>query len=76
VTVRGVRLHVAEAGSGDPVVLLHSFPQHWYAWRHVVAFLGGIRLHGIRLLDPMLRLTAGPLARRPIRRLEHRLQAR
>ncbi|HET9968106.1 MAG TPA: hypothetical protein VFQ68_07695 [Streptosporangiaceae bacterium] len=40
------------------------------------AFLGGIRLHGIRLLDPMLRLAAGPLARRPIRRLEHRLQAR
>ena len=32
VNVRGVRLHVAEAGGGDPVVLLHSFPQHWYAW--------------------------------------------
>jgi pimeloyl-ACP methyl ester carboxylesterase len=26
VDVRGVRLHVAEAGAGDPVVLLHSFP--------------------------------------------------
>ena len=36
ITVRGVRLHVAEAGRGDPVLLLHSFPQHWYAWRHVV----------------------------------------
>lgn len=41
VTVRGVRLHVAEAGSGDPVVLLHGFPQHWYAWRHVVPRLAG-----------------------------------
>jgi pimeloyl-ACP methyl ester carboxylesterase len=41
VNVRGVRLHVAEAGSGDPVVLLHSFPQHWYAWRHVVPLLAG-----------------------------------
>jgi pimeloyl-ACP methyl ester carboxylesterase len=39
VTVRGVRLHVAEAGSGDPVLLLHSFPQHWYAWRHVIPLL-------------------------------------
>ncbi|GHG25338.1 MULTISPECIES: alpha/beta fold hydrolase [Amycolatopsis] len=31
-----VRLHVAEAGSGPPVLLLHSFPQHWYAWRRVI----------------------------------------
>jgi pimeloyl-ACP methyl ester carboxylesterase len=41
VEVRGARLHVAEAGGGDPVVLLHSFPQHWYAWRHVVPLLAG-----------------------------------
>jgi len=41
ITVRGVRLHVAEAGRGDPVLLLHSFPQHWYAWRHVVPLLAG-----------------------------------
>src|SRR5258708_24158434 len=41
VEVRGARLHVAEAGRGDPVVLLHSFPQHWYAWRHVVPLLAG-----------------------------------
>ena len=41
VDVRGARLHVAEAGDGDPVVLLHSFPQHWYAWRHVAPLLAG-----------------------------------
>ena len=43
VDVRGARLHVAEAGDsdGDPVVLLHGFPQHWYAWRHVVPLLAG-----------------------------------
>ena len=40
------------------------------------AFLGGLRFRGIRLLDPMLRPAARPLALRPIRRLEHRLQAR
>jgi pimeloyl-ACP methyl ester carboxylesterase len=43
VTVRGVRLHLAEAGSGspdvEPVLLLHGFPQHWYAWRHVIPLL-------------------------------------
>lgn len=39
VSVRGVGLHVAELGAGDPVVLLHGFPQHWYAWREVAARL-------------------------------------
>lgn len=36
IEVRGARLHVAEFGEGHPVVLLHGFPQHWYAWRKVV----------------------------------------
>ena len=29
-------VHVAEAGSGPPLVLLHGWPQHWYCWRHMV----------------------------------------
>ena len=48
VDIGGVRLHVAEAGpagpaagTGDPVLLLHGFPQHWYAWRHVIGLLAG-----------------------------------
>jgi pimeloyl-ACP methyl ester carboxylesterase len=39
VRVRGVRLHVAEAGEGEPVVLLHGFPQHWYGWRRLIPLL-------------------------------------
>ncbi|MFC9530218.1 alpha/beta hydrolase [Streptomyces sp. NBC_01474] len=39
VTVRGAQLHIAESGSGEPVVLLHGFPQHWYAWRALVPLL-------------------------------------
>jgi len=35
--VNGFRMHYAEAGSGDPVVLVHGWPQHWYAWRHQIA---------------------------------------
>ena len=31
-----LRMHVAEAGEGDPLVLLHGWPQHWYAWRRVI----------------------------------------
>jgi pimeloyl-ACP methyl ester carboxylesterase len=39
VIARGQRFHVAEAGAGDPVVLVHGWPQHWWTWRHVVALL-------------------------------------
>ena len=36
----GVRLHVAEAGSGEPVVCLHGWPQHWWEWRGLIPGLG------------------------------------
>jgi pimeloyl-ACP methyl ester carboxylesterase len=40
VEARGIRFHVAEAGSGgDPVLLLHGWPQHWYEWRHLMPAL-------------------------------------
>ena len=40
VETRGLRFHVAEAGSGDdPVLLLHGWPQHWYEWRHLMPAL-------------------------------------
>lgn len=32
-TVNGVRLHYVVAGAGSPVVLLHGWPQTWFAWR-------------------------------------------
>ena len=35
----GLRMHVAEAGHGDPVLLLHGFPQHWAEWRGVIPAL-------------------------------------
>jgi pimeloyl-ACP methyl ester carboxylesterase len=35
-TVDGLRLHYAEAGEGEPLVLLHGWPQHWWEWRHVI----------------------------------------
>ncbi|XP_004300030.1 PREDICTED: bifunctional epoxide hydrolase 2-like [Fragaria vesca subsp. vesca] len=35
VEVGGLKLHVAEIGSGSNVVLfLHGFPEIWYSWRH------------------------------------------
>jgi pimeloyl-ACP methyl ester carboxylesterase len=51
VSARGLDFHVAEAGAGEPVVLLHGWPQHWWAWRRVVPLLAP---HA-RLLAPDLR---------------------
>lgn len=34
VDTNGIRMHVAEAGRGFPVVLCHGFPELWYSWRH------------------------------------------
>jgi pimeloyl-ACP methyl ester carboxylesterase len=51
VTVRGARLHVAEAGEGPPLLLLHGWPQHWWCWRKVIEPLA--REH--RVLAPDLR---------------------
>jgi pimeloyl-ACP methyl ester carboxylesterase len=34
-----LRFHVAEAGTGTPVVLLHGWPQHWWSWRKVIPLL-------------------------------------
>jgi pimeloyl-ACP methyl ester carboxylesterase len=40
VEVRGARMHVADTGgSGDPVVLLHGWPQHWWTWHRIIPLL-------------------------------------
>ncbi|CAN1167501.1 Bifunctional epoxide hydrolase 2, partial [Linum perenne] len=37
---RGLKLHVADVGTGDKVVLLlHGFPEIWYSWRHQIIAL-------------------------------------
>ncbi len=38
-TVNGIRLHYVTAGAGDPVVLLHGWPQTWREWRRIIPAL-------------------------------------
>jgi pimeloyl-ACP methyl ester carboxylesterase len=35
-TVNGIQMHYVIGGQGDPLVLLHGFPQSWYEWRHIM----------------------------------------
>ena len=50
----GLRMHVVEAGppDGDPVLVLHGWPQNWYQWRHQIPALAGA---GYRVIVPDLR---------------------
>lgn len=47
----GIRMHLAEAGEGSPLLLVHGWPQHWYQWRHLIRPLA----ERYRLLCPDLR---------------------
>lgn len=38
-TSDGAELHFVTGGSGRPVILLHGFPNTWYAWRDVLPVL-------------------------------------
>jgi pimeloyl-ACP methyl ester carboxylesterase len=51
VDVHGLRLHCVEAGTGPLVVLLHGFPEFWYAWRHQIPALAHA---GYRVVAPDL----------------------
>ncbi|WP_431679395.1 alpha/beta fold hydrolase [Kitasatospora sp. KL5] len=35
----GARFHIAEAGEGPLVLLVHGWPEYWWAWRHQMAAL-------------------------------------
>jgi pimeloyl-ACP methyl ester carboxylesterase len=38
-SVNGIQMHYVIGGHGDPVVLLHGWPETWYAWHKVMPAL-------------------------------------
>lgn len=51
-SANGARFHVAEAGDGPLVLLLHGFPQFWWSWRHQLV---GLADAGFRVVAADLR---------------------
>ncbi|MBP2472276.1 pimeloyl-ACP methyl ester carboxylesterase [Crossiella equi] len=43
--VNGISMHIAELGEGPLVLLLHGFPESWYAWRHLFTPLAEAGYH-------------------------------
>jgi pimeloyl-ACP methyl ester carboxylesterase len=47
VETNGIRMHIAEAGQGPLVLLLHGFPESWYSWRHQLPALAEAGYHAV-----------------------------
>jgi pimeloyl-ACP methyl ester carboxylesterase len=52
IETNGIRIHVAEQGTGPLVILCHGFPECWYSWRHQLRALAAA---GFRAVAPDLR---------------------
>lgn len=52
IKTNGIWMHVAEQGTGPLVLLLHGFPETWYAWRHQLNYLA---LQGYHAVAPDMR---------------------
>ena len=48
----GLRTHVGVIGEGEPAVLLHGFPEHWWQWHAIAPVLAAA---GYRVICPDLR---------------------
>src|SRR5439155_7628307 len=47
IETNGIRLNIAEQGSGPLVLLCHGFPESWYSWRHQLPALAAAGFHAV-----------------------------
>src|SRR5712664_1265505 len=47
VETNGIRMLVAEQGTGPLVILCHGFPESWYSWRHQLSALAAAGFHTV-----------------------------
>jgi pimeloyl-ACP methyl ester carboxylesterase len=36
IETNGIKLHTIMIGSGEPIILLHGFPEFWYCWKDII----------------------------------------
>ncbi|SEG14212.1 Pimeloyl-ACP methyl ester carboxylesterase [Thermomonospora echinospora] len=60
IDVNGLSMHVAEAGSGPLVLLLHGFPECWYSWRRQLVALAEAGFHAVAPDQRGYARTGGP----------------
>ncbi len=47
VQTNGIRMHIAECGTGPTVIMCHGFPESWYSWRHQLRALAAAGYHAV-----------------------------
>jgi pimeloyl-ACP methyl ester carboxylesterase len=47
IETNGIRMHIAEKGTGPLVLMCHGFPESWYSWRHQIDSLAAAGFHAI-----------------------------
>jgi len=47
IKTNGINMHIAEAGEGPLVLMLHGFPELWYSYRHQLPALAGAGYHAV-----------------------------
>lgn len=47
IKTNGINLHIAEAGKGPLVLMLHGFPELWYSYRHQLPALAAAGYHAV-----------------------------
>jgi pimeloyl-ACP methyl ester carboxylesterase len=47
IQTNGINLHIAEAGEGPLVLMLHGFPELWYSYRHQLPALADAGFHAV-----------------------------
>src|SRR3981189_2772181 len=47
IDAHGIRILIAEQGSGPLVLLCHGFPESWYSWRHQLKALSQAGFHAV-----------------------------
>ena len=47
IETNGISMHIAEAGTGPLVVLVHGWPELWYSWRHQLPALAAAGYHAV-----------------------------
>jgi pimeloyl-ACP methyl ester carboxylesterase len=58
----GLPMHIAQAGRGPLVLLLHGFPESWYSWRHQLTALAAAGFHAVAPDQRGYGQTAAPAA--------------
>ena len=65
VQTRDLRMQYLQAGTGEPVIFIHGFPETSYEWRHQLLALARAGYHAINTVFAYLPVVTDPITKTP-----------